>query len=473
MTSLHSLIHRKIIVLPRTATLREVARAMLDNQVGCALISGPEGETVGIITDRDLACHWGTEDPRADRSVDEVMTHELIAANESAGLENIINLMETHGVRRIPIIGGDQRQAKKTNKKRRFVGLVTLDDLIAAELIEPSQLSRVIRRQLGKRFLENRRPFATSRGSDDSKNQTLQRFYSHMIGTTGLSKDLISPITHFILGCLIMRISLTGAMHFIAQLPELIQDPLQQLPPGPDKMISSRMIIDELVSRFYLTETYSQLVLHRFIFGLATWMSPGQLDHLKAQLPVDFHPYFEPIAHTKAQPTHVFERSTSFMTVTSPAFLESSAIPRTFTGDGTNRSPQIEWSNVPNGTREFALICEDPDAPTETPWVHWVIYGISNSITQLPEGFPEGAEVEVPILARQGKNTSGTNGYQGPLPPEKDTWHRYYFHVYALDREIALSPEATADELRQEMQGHILGEGVLMGRYKRARKAAA
>lgn len=488
MISLYSLIHKKIVVLRHSATLKEAARAMNDNRIGCTLISGPDGEAAGIITDRDLACHWGTEAPRADRTVDEVMSRNLVAADENVGLKDILHLMETHGVRRIPLVARtsstSHKQATHTAiEKTRFIGIVTLDDLVAAELVETPQLSRIVRSQISRNLINFERPYTSPRiaghleaRSEAHKAQTLQRFHAHLMSATGLSQDLLPQLSHFILGSLTMRVSVTGAMHFIAQLPELIQAPLLELPPGPDKFISSRTIIEEMVNRFHLKESYARIVLRRFISALTTWMSAGQLEHLQSQLPQDFDPYFELIPQSVEPPSLGTQpNSPAFISVTSPVFSEGGEIPKTFTSDGFNRSPQIEWSHIPSGTKEFALICEDADSShtNKVSWISWVIYGISNSVTQLPEGLPEQPEIHAPILARQGKNSTGAVGYQGPLPPEKDNWHRYYFRIYALDHEISLPPGATAEELRQEMQGHILGEGALMGRYRRARKLAA
>ncbi len=484
MVSIHSLIHRKVVVLPTTVTVMNVARAMCDHQIGCILICGPTGQALGIVTDRDLACYWGATNPVQDRTIDEVMSRDLVAGNENSGLQKIISLMENHGLRRIPLLSDDGNKGDHENKKR-FVGLVTLDDLIAAELIESSQLAKIVRRQVGRRLLQLGRQTSSHSAhsearSDSHKIQSLQRFYGHLIAATGLPKNLIPQVTRFIIGSLAMRVTLTAAMHFIAQLPERIQEPLLNLPSGPDRSISCRMIVDELVDRFHFTEDFARMTLNRFILALANWMSPGQIDHLQCQLPDDFNPYFQEIVSTSGAPAlEEAVQVPAVMSMTSPDFSEGGEISRQCAGEGNNRSPRIEWSQVPEGTKEFALICEDPDAKgqssqaPQTPWIHWVIYGISGTVTLLPEGLPQEPEIRGIMLARQGRNTEGAFGYQGPLPPERDPWHRYYFHLYALDHEITLPSGTTAEELRQQMKGHVLGEGVLMGRYRRAYRAAA
>src|SRR3989304_2756237 len=115
--------------------------------------------------------------------------------------------------------------------------------------------------------------------------------------------------------------------------------------------------------------------------------------------------------------------------LTSSAFTDGSPIPARHTCDGPDVSPMLKWSGAPAGTKSFALICDDPDAPAGT-WVHWVIYGIPPDTTDLPEGVPP--DETLPDGSRQGKNDFGRIGYGGPCPPPGKP-HRYYFKIYALD----------------------------------------
>ena len=149
--------------------------------------------------------------------------------------------------------------------------------------------------------------------------------------------------------------------------------------------------------------------------------------------------------------------------LTSSAFSEGAPIPEKYTCDGRDISPPLKWSAVPQGTRSFALICDDPDAPVGT-WVHWVLYGLPGSVGELPEGLPP-AET-LPNGAKQGLNDFKRIGYGGPCPPGKSP-HRYFFKLYALDTELNLPAKATKKDLLRAMEGHILAEGQLMGIYKR------
>ena len=151
------------------------------------------------------------------------------------------------------------------------------------------------------------------------------------------------------------------------------------------------------------------------------------------------------------------------MQLTSTAFVAGKPIPAKYTCDGADMSPSLKWSEAPAGTKGFALICDDPDAPMGT-WVHWVIYGLRASMKELPEMV---AATEVlPDGAKQGLNDSRCVGYGGPCPPPGGP-HRYYFKLYALDSELPLAPRATKRDLLRAMSGHILAEAQLMGTYGR------
>lgn len=156
--------------------------------------------------------------------------------------------------------------------------------------------------------------------------------------------------------------------------------------------------------------------------------------------------------------------------VTSTAFLNGGAIPKKYTGEGPDVSPPLTWSGVPEKAKELVLICDDPDAPTPEPWVHWVIYKIPAATKGLPEGVPRDAQLKDPPGALQGKNSwppSEAIGYRGPLPPPGHGVHHYYFRVYAVDTEMEKKPGLSKSAVLAAMRGHVLAEGVLMGTYER------
>lgn len=149
------------------------------------------------------------------------------------------------------------------------------------------------------------------------------------------------------------------------------------------------------------------------------------------------------------------------MKLKSPAFEEGESIPSKFTCDGENISPELSWSNSPEGTKTFALIVEDPDAP-DGIFVHWVVYNISSEVTNLSEGI---TPQKLPFGVKQGTNHFGDSDYGGPCPPSGT--HRYYFKLYALDNELTLREGAGKRDLLKAIEGHILAEAQLTGKYER------
>jgi Raf kinase inhibitor-like YbhB/YbcL family protein len=147
----------------------------------------------------------------------------------------------------------------------------------------------------------------------------------------------------------------------------------------------------------------------------------------------------------------------------STSFKNGDFIPRQFTGQGADKSPALQWQNAPEGTKSFALINDDPDAPGMT-WVHWVIFNIPPDKTTLSEAVP--TKGELPDGSRQGINDFGQIGYGGPMPPPGKA-HRYFFKLYALDCMLELKSGITKSELLKAMQGHILAQAELVGLYKR------
>jgi len=158
------------------------------------------------------------------------------------------------------------------------------------------------------------------------------------------------------------------------------------------------------------------------------------------------------------------------ITVTSSAFAEGERIPKLFTGDGQDVSPPLRWEGIPDGAKELALMCDDPDAPTAEPWVHWVIYKLPASLRELPQALAAGSRLEQPITALQGRNswTGGrTIGYRGPAPPPGHGVHHYHFRLYALDCELKVHAGIDKKTLLKAMDGHVLAEGELVGTYQR------
>jgi Raf kinase inhibitor-like YbhB/YbcL family protein len=147
------------------------------------------------------------------------------------------------------------------------------------------------------------------------------------------------------------------------------------------------------------------------------------------------------------------------MQLSSPSFASGAKIPEVHSCDSTNISPQLEWKNVPPNAQSLALIVADPDAPSGN-FVHWIAWNIDPKSSGLPQDVKPAA-----TNLSQGMNHMNKVGYTGPCPPTGS--HRYYFKLYALDTKLNLSASTTDASLKQAMNGHILAEAELMGRYQR------
>lgn len=150
-------------------------------------------------------------------------------------------------------------------------------------------------------------------------------------------------------------------------------------------------------------------------------------------------------------------------TLESSDFKDGAAISKINTCEGANTSPELHWLNPPDNTQSFALICDDPDAPTAEPWVHWIVYNIPSSQKKLIEGFDR--TVKLGDGTMQGLNTFDRIGFDGPCPPNNEN-HRYFFKLYALDTVLNVEPGLTKNQLLSEIEGHIIDQAELIGTYK-------
>jgi len=152
------------------------------------------------------------------------------------------------------------------------------------------------------------------------------------------------------------------------------------------------------------------------------------------------------------------------MEVFSRSFKNGGEIPRVYTCDGRDISPHVGWEDVPEGTKSFVLIMDDPDAPVGT-FTHWVVYDIPSQTRELLENFPKVPEISG---IKQGINDFGRVGYGGPCPPRGHGYHRYFFKVFALNVEsLGLPPGSTRREVESKMKGKVLAQAHIMGLYRR------
>lgn len=146
-----------------------------------------------------------------------------------------------------------------------------------------------------------------------------------------------------------------------------------------------------------------------------------------------------------------------------PALATAVAIPPQFTCDGRDRSPELTWSGAPAGTRSYAVILDDPDAPGGT-FDHWAVFDIDAKVDGLAEGAGNGA---IPA-ARQARNDFGGEGYRGPCPPPGHGTHNYRFRLFALDlAKLDVGASPGIDEVEQALGGHVLGTAAVTATYRR------
>jgi Raf kinase inhibitor-like YbhB/YbcL family protein len=144
--------------------------------------------------------------------------------------------------------------------------------------------------------------------------------------------------------------------------------------------------------------------------------------------------------------------------ISSSAFEDHARIPARNTVEGEDVSPALEWSGAPQGTKAFAIVCHDPDAPLVDGFTHWLAYGIPAATSELPEG-AEGLVT--------GTNSFGNAGYGGPAPPPGHGTHHYYFWIYALDSELDLPPGLERRALLEQIEDHVLEQARTVGLYER------
>jgi Raf kinase inhibitor-like YbhB/YbcL family protein len=154
------------------------------------------------------------------------------------------------------------------------------------------------------------------------------------------------------------------------------------------------------------------------------------------------------------------------LVVRSPAVDADGYIDPIHAADGDNRSPALTWTAVLEA-ESFALVVEDPDAPGDAPFVHWLIWDIPGTAKDLAAGVPLGPGPEVPQGAVQGRNGMGQHGWFGPRPPVGHGVHRYHFQLFALGKRLGMGPDTPLSELLNALKGNTLASGELVGLFER------
>ncbi|HEX6996923.1 MAG TPA: CBS domain-containing protein [Gammaproteobacteria bacterium] len=270
------------MVLKPTSSVLDAARAIEQNRIGAVVVQH-RGRVVGIVTDRDLAVRaLGRGLDAKTTKIEEIMTPSPLTLTPADTQEDAIRLMQRANVRRIPLV-----------EDERVVGMVTLDDLLLDESAPLEALAAIVQAQLGEggpaesdRLPARRRSLARAEG-------TLARLVNRVRDEAGLeSAEQARTALETVLASLVRRLTETEAEHLIAQLPSLLQPSLRRLPPGPDKSITRESIVNELAGRLDLDSARAGKLLAVVSGAVAQWISPGQAEDVRRQLPQELRGLF-------------------------------------------------------------------------------------------------------------------------------------------------------------------------------------
>ena len=276
-SSIDSFINRKIVVLREHDSALVAARAMCDNQVGCVVVYNKDSELVGVLTDRDITCNLISEELDAYIEIKKIMETDVVTLPDSGTISEAIQIMKSYGIRRVPIINETKRHQKKC------VGIVTLDDLIAGQFINSLDLSEIVKSQIRRRKVFE----AISSKHNGSHLQTYNRFIGQFTEAFQLSKKQTEEIVMYLLGILVQRLHYTGGTHFISQLPKHIQEPLFDLPAGPNRSITDQTILQGVKLRSGLNKGASEVLIQTFWKTLKSVLGEGETTHVLHQLPTE------------------------------------------------------------------------------------------------------------------------------------------------------------------------------------------
>jgi CBS domain-containing protein len=293
MASIAPYIHRKVVVLRENSSAVQAARAMKENGIGCVLVSDLEHHIVGILTDRDLVCRLVARETLGTKSLASIMTPNPLSLQENAEVTAVIELMETHGIRRVPII------RMGTRGRQHCVGLVSFDDLIGSREIDDYHSMRVVRGQIKKRalgssefrsWLELNEPgqFSSERKSDES-------LYQGVSVATGLTLERSKALVQRISESLVGRLNDTAAVHFIVSLPAELQRDLGDTPAGPDPKITAQTLVNQLIDAFGWSQAEALSYIFQTCRVLEEWVGFKKFSYVKAQFNEEFRHLFSAI----------------------------------------------------------------------------------------------------------------------------------------------------------------------------------
>lgn len=270
--------HRPVI-LHESDTLKQSVQAMDHNGVGSVLVANRRGEVIGIVTDRDVSFLLALHNHSTSTPLGDVIRGELISVNEQASVEEVIELMKRHGIRRIPVFS--------EGRKRRCVGVVTLDDLIREKKIGMDDAALILREQLYRDDPRTRQRHIKSFFANQERAlQSYRNFLQTVKWQTGLpSMDQTERFTHQVLSFLIRQLPPASCRSLFSQLPSLLSKGLLPEATIFDRSIDPEDFLAEIQRRYDLSPLEAEATLHRFWTALTKYLSPSELRKLVNELP--------------------------------------------------------------------------------------------------------------------------------------------------------------------------------------------
>jgi CBS domain-containing protein len=297
---------KKVVILPENATVEEAAKAMAQQRVGCVVVKGRQ-RILGVVTDRDLACQVIAENRSPSTALADVITvEELVFVHEDNHLDDVVDKMIQHGVRRIPVIAHQQHH----HSRETCVGIITLDDLITAEAIDIHTVKDVIAPQV--RLFGKTRTNRFEKRKQARLQQSLNVFMKSISREMDMDRQEAEPLIVFILKSLVERISYTEANDLISSLPKLLQEELWNVPAGPNRHIDAEYILRHMQVKFGITRAGCERICRSFWIGLELYLLNNECAQILSQLPGDLQLLFVgEVIHKEVRPQRRSHRQES------------------------------------------------------------------------------------------------------------------------------------------------------------------
>lgn len=280
--SIAPFVYTKVVVLKENNTCFEAARAMCENRIGSVVVSDNKGHITGLLTDRDLVCGLLALNYDANMLIGEVMTPNVFFVGPLSTIDDVIAVMHTNGIRRVPVI------EMAEGGRQHCIGMITLDDLIANQAIDPFDLAKIAKSQI----VRKRKYLHRSAQHQGRSLQTMDKFIEAFRTGLELNEESSRRIIDFIFSEVVRRLHYSGAAHLISQLPQMLQDDLLQLPAGPDRSITAERLIVGLADRLGISEENARRYFPKFWRILNEKISSHEADHVIHQLPLDIQSLF-------------------------------------------------------------------------------------------------------------------------------------------------------------------------------------